>query len=243
MIRDQHPLQVKVVPLGPILILLDGVELQKQTFLQVSRPYARRLQRLHQLQRLPELFDRQRNLRFVPDRLKIDPEIPLGIDVIDDRHARLPDPRRTLDKRPLPQQMLRQRDTTGGGVVHGVELFVALAVVAGGLAEVAAVGREFLVLEVFPDLGQPLEVLGLVGVLLDHQRPLSLGQLGSGLGGVVDHIRLGFPLAKFQNRVALQLLFNPLLQGHQRQLEDLHALDHPRREHLPLIHPHRCGLT
>ncbi len=42
----------------------------------------------------------------------------------------------------------------GGGVVHRVELFVALAVVAGGLAEMAAVGAEFFVFEIFADLGR-----------------------------------------------------------------------------------------
>ena len=44
--------------------------------------------------------------------------------------------------------------------------------------------------------------------------------------------------AELEDRVVLKLLLDAFLQRHQRQLEDLHGLDHARREQLPLLHPH-----
>ena len=46
-------------------------------------------------------------------------------------------------------------------------------------------------------------------------------------------------LAELQNGVGLKFLLDTLLQCHQRQLEDFHALDHAGGQQLPLIHPHR----
>ena len=45
--------------------------------------------------------------------------------------------------------------------------------------------------------------------------------------------------AHFENGVILQFLLDPLFQGHQGKLENLHALDHARREKLPHLRPHR----
>jgi hypothetical protein len=33
----------------------------------------------------------------------------------------------------------------------------------------------------------------------------------------------------------LQLVLDPFLEGHDRQLQDFHRLDHPRRDDLPLF--------
>ena len=51
--------------------------------------------------------------------------------------------------------------------------------------------------------------------------------------------RLSFLLPKLQHRVAFHLLLDPLLQRHQRELQDLHALNHARRKELPHLLPHR----
>ena len=42
-------------------------------------------------------------------------------------------------------------------------------------------------------------------------------------------------LHDLQHRVLFHLLLDPLLQGQDRQLQNLHRLDHPRRQHL-LLH-------
>lgn len=85
----------------------------------------------------------------------------------------------------------------------------------------AAVGGEFLVLEIFADLGQAVEVFRLVGIFLDDQHLLALGKflvmvLGVGLGGGGGGVF--FRLADLQHGVILQLFLDPLLQRHQRQL-------------------------
>jgi hypothetical protein len=142
--------------------------------------------------------------------------------------------------------MLRQRHAAGGGVVHGVELAITLAVVAAD-AEIAA-GRvaEVFVLEVFADLGQTLEVVRLVAGLLDDHRLLGFREIldarvggvgGIDWGGDLGLRAVALPLAQLQNRVVLKLLLDPLFQRLQRELKDLHRLDHPRREELPLLQP------
>jgi hypothetical protein len=139
--------------------------------------------------------------------------------------------------------MLGEGFTAGGGVVHRIHLLVPLAVERGGpLAEHSTVGGEFFVLEIFADLGQPIEILGLAGIFFDDQSPFALGKflaaafgfgpLGRGFAGLL------IPLAHLQNRVILQFLLDSLFQGHQRELQNLHALDHPRRQELPHLLAH-----
>ena len=50
--------------------------------------------------------------------------------------------------------------------------------------------------------------------------------------------RLGLRLNQFERLVVLDFLLNPLLKSHQRQLQNLHRLDHAGRKHLLLRHPH-----
>ncbi len=90
---------------------------------------------------------------------------------------------------------------------------------------------EFLVLQILADLGEPVEILGLVRVLLDDQGLLALGKLLAVglLVRVGGGVRLAFILTKLQDGVVLQLLLDPFLQRHQRKLKDLHALDHAGR--------------
>ena len=60
----------------------------------------------------------------------------------------------------------------------------------------------------------------------------------SGFGGLDFFFRqIGIFVLLLEQRVFLHLLLDPLLQGHDRQLQDLHRLDHARRKHLLLHHP------
>ena len=42
--------------------------------------------------------------------------------------------------------------------------------------------------------------------------------------------RVGIDFLQLQDRILLHLLLDPLLQRHDRQLQDLHRLDHPRSQ-------------
>src|SRR5205823_4161127 len=44
-------------------------------------------------------------------------------------------------------------------------------------------------------------------------------------------------LLDLQDGVLLELLLDALLQGHDRELQDLHRLDHARRQNHGLVHP------
>jgi len=98
--------------------------------------------------------------------------------------------------------------------------------------------EKLFVLEILGDLRQPLEVIGLLGVFIDDQRLLAFGiirPLRRLFGDVrVMSPRFGLVFAKLENRIRLEFLLNAFLQRHQRQLENLHALDHARREELAL---------
>ena len=90
----------------------------------------------------------------------------------------------------------------------------------------------------------PLEV-GLVGMfLVDDQRLLidrllSLGRLRLGGGPQRVDGRAFLPgLLNLERLVVLDLLFDPFLERHHCQLQDLHRLDHAGRKHLLLRHPH-----
>ena len=85
-------------------------------------------------------------------------------------------------------------------------------------------------------------------ILIDDQRSLvhSLGQrLGRPFRLANSRFRCRIArglveprLIYLEGLVVLDLLFDPLLKGHDRQLQDLHRLDHARRKHLLLRHPH-----
>ena len=133
-----------------------------------------------------------------------------------------------------------------GHVGHGIEVAVA------GLVDLRRRGPAAIVvgigIQVRPVI-RPFEV-GLVGVLLvDDQRPLvdRLGRcLRPGFRLAARHIRRRGPtgrlieprLIHLEGLVVLDLLLDPLLERHHRQLQDLHRLDHARRKHLLLRHPH-----
>ena len=80
-------------------------------------------------------------------------------------------------------------------------------------------------------------------LLIDDERLFvdRLGRAGrqrvSRAAGLI-HGSLGFRLHHLERFVVLNFLFDPLLEGHRGQLQDLHRLDHARRKHLLLRHPH-----
>ena len=88
-------------------------------------------------------------------------------------------------------------------------------------------------------LHQALEVVLVAVRLVDDQLAFFLG---GGVGGrlLLGRVgRLGGQVRVFvlqlQHRVLLDLLLDALFQGQDRQLQNLHRLDHPRRQHL-LLH-------
>ena len=135
---------------------------------------------------------------------------------------------------------MRERLRPFDHVGHGVEVAVArlLDLRRRGTAPVVvAVG-----VLAGPIVGA-LEV-GLVRMILVHDQRLlvdrPLRHVGRGLGG--GHHRLGGAVGarvvELQGLVVLDLLLDALLERHHRQLQDLHRLDHARRKHLLLRHPH-----
>ena len=88
-------------------------------------------------------------------------------------------------------------------------------------------------------------------VLVDDERPLIDGPFRRGVGGIgrggngadlgvltIGDSRIAARVVDFERLVVLDLLFDPLLERHHRQLQDLHRLDHARRKHLLLRQPH-----
>ena len=66
---------------------------------------------------------------FFLDVFEFDAEVSFDVDVIDDRFAGFFDCRGGFDEGPLAEQVFGECAAAGGGVVHGVEFFVAIAVV------------------------------------------------------------------------------------------------------------------
>ncbi len=77
-----------------------------------------------------------------------------------------------------------------------------------------------------------LGVLRLRGLLGRRLRGLDVF-----LGGLRRVLVLG--ALELEDRVLLQLLFDAFLEGHDRQLQDLHRLDHARSQNHLLLQPHR----
>ena len=83
--------------------------------------------------------------------------------------------------------------------------------------------------------------------------PMHVGPIVAGVVGVFDirrfaiggggcgFLAVGFgriSLVEFQNRVLAEFLVDPLLQRHERQLQDFHRLNHPRSHAETHVHPH-----
>ena len=156
------------------------------------------------------------------------------VQVVDDPVGHGPKLGVQLEPRQLIVQVVLKRLRPVGHVGHGVVPPLALLLNAvprrpGALLEVV---RPFLV-----HLQEPLEVLFVAGGLVDHQLPLLVGRGVGRLGLDLLGRQVGILLPHLQDRVLLHLLLDPLFQRQDRQLEDLHRLDHPRSQYLLLNLP------
>lgn len=81
---------------------------------------------------------------------------------------------------------------------------------------------------------KPLEIVLAPPPPVDHQLAFLI-RFGVGQFPVFEIVgKVRIHLLQFKNGVLLKLLVDTLLQRQDRQLENLHRLDHPRRQHLLL---------
>ena len=82
----------------------------------------------------------------------------------------------------------------------------------------------------------------LVVSLMTSSRSSSEGASGESCTSASAVLRrqIGIVLLQIEHGIFLDLLLDPLLQGQDRQLQNLHRLDHPRRQNICLLlrHPH-----
>src|SRR5215213_1118140 len=109
------------------------------------------------------------------------------------------------------KQHFGQRLAAGGGVGHGVEFFVALAVIGlSGAGLAGVVGEELFVLEILGELFEAVEILGLVGFFLHQQGPLGLGALVAALYVLIEHLHraaiFGVGFGKLKHGIILKFL-------------------------------------
>ncbi|MGC4032021.1 MAG: hypothetical protein QM754_09870 [Tepidisphaeraceae bacterium] len=186
-----------------------------------------------------QFFEADRFGAFELNALERRPQVAVGVDVVDQDRADLPDLRRGFHERPFFEEVFGERDAPRGRVGHGVELAVAVLAFPVTLAEAGRAGGVFVVLEVLGDAVQTLKVGGGIR-LVDRQAALGFGAVER--GGEVFAVQFTWGVwvtrADVQDRVDLHLLVDPFLQCPQGQLKNFHALDHSRREDLPLVHPH-----
>ena len=217
-----------------------GADLEEQALAQVAAADARGIHRLHDAQRLLQQRQLAGGALGIDEFLQPHRQVAVGVEVVDDPVGRLAIRRLEVVVGELVVEVVGEGFGPLDHVGHDVEVAIAGLLDLGrrGAAAVVVGVRVF----VRPVVG-PFEV-GLVGmVLVDDQRPFVDGPLGGRLRGVGDgHDRLGAPLLAglldLQRLVVLDLLLDPFLEGHDRELEDLHRLDHARRKHLLLRHPH-----
>src|SRR5688500_4979106 len=118
MLLDELALQLKIVIFRAGWILLDGIQLKQETFLEVAGAAAGRLERLHWLQGFGRVLQAGTTFGLLLDLSQLGAETPFAVDEIDDRLAGVANPIGARDKRPLAKQYSRQRLAAGGGVGH-----------------------------------------------------------------------------------------------------------------------------
>ena len=231
--------------LGQLLVLLQLLQLHQQALLQVACADAGRLERLlDQVQRLAQRLHRRVLLVLLAHLLQRGAQIPLVVEVQDDRLARDADVLGTLHEGPLVDQVAGERLAAGGGVGHRVHLAVALPRPTAARRAVHAVIRALPL--VFHSSFSRYSLIFDSRSKSAAESPPASRALLSGL--VVSASSVGrsrsSPRFSLSSSVgfACQFLLDPLLQRHQGELENLHALDHARREELSLLHPHRGQL-
>ena len=135
-------------------------------------------------------------------------------------------------------QIFVQRLRPGEHVRHRVVPPVAL-----GLDPIHARPTTLFVVvrQILGHVQQAFEVVGVVGAVFDDQLPLGVGHRGRmrfflAFGRLGDLVLVRLDLV--EARIVFHLLLDAFLQGHQRQLQNFHRLDHPRCKHLLLSQLH-----
>ncbi len=203
-------------------------ELEQQAFPQVAGADARRVEPLDQKQGLLGLLDADRAIQVADDILERQPEIAALVQVVDDVLGQGVHLGIAIEEAELIDQVVVERSGPRRHILHRVLLAV------GVLAQRRPAAPRALVVDLAPVLVQVDQAIELVG----------LG-VGLGLGGRRRRL-LGIALrlarlAELQHRILAQLLLDPLLQGHDRQLQDFHRLDHARRHSEAHLGPHLLG--
>ena len=156
----------------------------------------------------------------------------VGVQAVDDPLGHLP--RVGIEFKPaqlvaqIVMQRLRPRHHVGDRVVLAIG--VLLHARAGGARPILErVGP------LFVEIQQPLEIFLVVLGLVDDQFPF-LRRRSIGILFVFDRLvrQVGIVFLLVETGVLGDLLFDPLLKLHDRELQNLHRLDHSRRQNLLL---------
>ena len=205
-----------------------GRQLQKQALTQVASADARRIQLLDQPERLLGLLLRGLAARIADHLMQAELEVAVLVQVVNDVLGKLLDRRVAIEKAELFGQIIVKRTRTRGHVLHGVLLAVAF------LAQGGPAPPRPLVIKLAPVLVQTAQAVEFVRLGLD----LGLSDCRGSRLFAVRLRRCGRLAEIHQNRVLAQFLLDPLLQSHDRQLQDFHRLDHPRRHPQAHLGPH-----
>ena len=179
-------------------------------------------------------------LVLIEDRRQVGAEQAVVVDVRDQALADGSDLGVDLGERPLMQKLLDEALAPGRDVRHRVHLLVALA--AGPRRRRSLRGVR--VVEGLAVVGlqraEALPVVGAGGGVLAHDElPLLKALLALLLLSVgLDVVGLDGRIGQLQGHIRLQLLVDPLLQRQKGHVQDLHRLDHPRRQLHLLGRPH-----
>jgi hypothetical protein len=209
------------------------IELGEQALTQITGGDARRIERLHQRQGLLgllKLLGRGVGREQIA-KARAEVAAVLGIERADDPLAQSQRFLFEVQLAELVHQIVLQRlgafRDVGNHIVGPLGIFLHAAGRAAGR-----------LLEVFGDLAveveQTFEVVGVVMGFIDDER-LIFNRFFAGVVALVGLVgQRGIALLQLQGGVLDKLLLDPLLQLLQGELQNLHRLDHPRRQLLHL---------
>ena len=142
----------------------------------------------------------------------------LFIEVVNDVLGDLADDRLAVEEAELIGQVIVKRPRPRGHVLHGFLLAVGL------FAERSPAAPGSLVVDLAPVFIERDQAFELVGLRIRHR----LFRLGRRRVVIARLGRRRFSQI-FEDRILAELLLDPFLQCHDRQLQNLHRLDHARR--------------
>ena len=216
-------------------------DLEQQALLEIASPDPGRIHVLYDRERLVEVGDLIRGTIRIDEILEWHRQVAVGVEVVDHFVGGGPLHFGEFVVGDLGVEVIAERLRPLSHVGHDVEIPIAglLDLRSGRAAAIVVTVGVF----VGPIVG-PLEVCLVRMILVDDQRLLVDGPFDRRRLGIADEphrLRDGAVLPgllHLERLVVLDLLLDPLLQRHHRQLQDFHRLDHARRKHLLLRHPH-----